>query len=83
MTTLTELLYKFKDREPKQFGFAQERCYPVSAVMDIVIIERKECALAFLNWFTSDEIHEPFTPDFKTREDAFDWFLSHKYTRNG
>ena len=34
--TLTDILYKYKDQQPKQFGEGfEEKCYPVSAIYSI------------------------------------------------
>jgi len=42
MLTKVELLTKYKDQQPKMFGDHQEKCYPVSAVLDMLIIYRNQ-----------------------------------------
>jgi hypothetical protein len=76
---LTELLHKYKDQKPKTFGHANEREYPVSAVTDIVVQERKNCAIQFGNFLNS--VDNGDLPDFKTMEEIFDWFLSNIYEK--
>ena len=45
----------------------------------MIIYERKMCAIAFGNFLNSEDKGD--LPDFKTMEEAFDWFLANKYTK--
>lgn len=42
MKTLSEIMMKYKDQKPRQFGHVNERQFPVSAVINIVDESVKE-----------------------------------------
>lgn len=88
--SLTNLLTKYKDQVPQDYGECVEKQYPVSAVIDIIRELKSVDAIKFAEWLSTNQwvkrtrthpnkigkYYSDIYCEYKTIEELFNLFLN-------